>query len=138
MEEFQSLLNIPPSLNFTTAVVQNCFTIDIPLLSVQFVEGNSGEIILEIVASGQGGVGPVLDTAVVTVSEALRVQLVVPPAVNVSEGTNAVVCFEALLGRSKVLAEQNFQLNLTLEVIDVSASKLFVSGVEEDEKLCRV
>lgn len=123
-ENNRLVVGIPPSLNFTTAVLQNCFVVDVPLLSVQFVEGHSGEIILEIVSSG--GAGPVLGTAVVTVFEALRVQLFVPLAVNVSEGTTAVVCFRALLGGSDLLEEPNFQLNLTLRVSDVSTSKWFL------------
>ena len=61
-------------------------------------------------------------TAVVTVFEALRVQLRFSSAVNASEGNTAVVCFAAT--GTNQLEGQTFQLDLSLEVIDVSTSKL--------------
>lgn len=123
--ELEMVLNIPPSLNFTSDTAQMCFPIDVPILSLQFVEGNSGEIVIQLEAFEQS-VGPVLlplQSAVVTVFQAPRVRLVASPAVNVSEGNAAVVCFAAFREDSE-LEDENFQLNLTLDVMDISASML--------------
>ena len=123
--ELQLVLDIPPSLNFTVATAAMCFLIDVPLLSLQFIEGNSGEILIELEASEQsaGLVQQPLQSAVVTVFQAPRVHLVSSSTVNVSEGNAAVVCYTAFLDENKLQTE-TFQLNLTLEVMDISTSML--------------
>ena len=124
MDDFFLELNIPSSLNFTSEGPQNCFTLTIPLDSVQFVELNFGEITLTIIMLDQADVLVLDETAIVTVLQAPRVEIGVSSAVNVSEGNPAVVCFAATSSTSD-FNEQEFQLDLSLQVVDISTSKSF-------------
>ena len=56
-----------------------------------------------------------------------QVLLLVPSVVNVSEGQVAVVCFQADFNTILRGDGENFQLNLTLAVVNVETSELCTS-----------